>query len=145
MLSKTNVKEQIRIHFYNLRQYQKTYNLFLHFCIHMGDIYICNGTSSNNFGSSSRKNFKWRLGVNRFGSTKGPIMLLPIKPHHMFITMRCWKFFSNFAWGFSKDHMCKLCILIVFSLVNVYSSVNSMLSNRSWCPKSHWQNSIRAW
>jgi len=66
-----------------------------------------------------------------------------IIPHHTLIEKRRWKFVSTVPCGFSWDHRCKLCVLLIPLWMKVDSSVNSINGSNWWLVCNQWQNSRR--
>jgi len=75
--------------------------------------------------------------------TKGPINLLPSKPHHTFTENHFLNLVALVACRLSWDHVCKFRELFILSRVKDASSVNKMILNSLGCAVIQWHKSIR--
>jgi len=66
-----------------------------------------------------------------FSKTKGPINLLPSKPHHTFTENVLWNLVTLVSCGLSWNHVCTFHELFILSQAKDASSLNKMTLN-SW-------------
>jgi len=96
--------------------------------------YIClliiNGMSSNKLGNSFVRKTSYVFPVKLLSKTKGPINLLPSKPHHTFTENLLWNLVTLVSCGLSWDHVRRFRELFIPSRVKDASSVNKMTLNR---------------
>jgi hypothetical protein len=103
---------------------------------------IINGISSNKPGNSFLWKTSYVFPVKLLSKIKGPINLLPSKPHHTLPENLLWKLVTLVSCGLSRDHACRFRDLFIPSRVKDTSSVNKMTPNSWGCAFIRWHKSI---